>query len=136
MIAGLLDDPIRFESYRLKFANDRRSGLQAPGNHQGCFCKPVAGIKGFPTKAARFEGGRKVIQVLCGNRLSAVERETPTAKVQVRALLFSDLANAQVVSEIWPTARVRLVTSNGLKPAQRPHKKGFRRHENAPGAYI
>src|SRR5688500_15274479 len=83
---------------------------------------------------ARTERFRESFECRRTNRLRAVEGDFPTTQIQLRALLFSHLARAQIVSEVWPAAGRRLDRRNRLCPARRALQKRRRRHERTTRA--
>src|SRR6266699_171746 len=82
---------------------DGRSSLQATRGDQCRLCKPVAGIKGCSAEAAGSKGCCKALQSLWANGFSPNTGYIPTAQIEGRALLRSDLANTQVIGEIRPS---------------------------------
>src|SRR5690348_9559184 len=95
------------QRFRTHAFTDRRTRLYRPRYHQRRFRESVARIKRLATKTARLKRGGKSFERLDADRLGAVERDSPTAQVECRALFGVRLAHAQLVREVWCTARRR-----------------------------
>src|SRR5687767_2530853 len=101
---------IVLERLSLDHFHNRRVRFMTTGNDESRFRQSVTRIKSLPTEAARCEGVSKPVQRFIANRFGAIERDAPAAEIEFRALFSSDLANTEVIGEVWTTARRRLIT--------------------------
>ncbi len=88
-------------------SNVRTTGalaFEAAGDQQRGFGQAVAGIKGFAAETAGLERFGEALERFGADRLGAVERDRPTAQIELGPLLGRDLANAQIVGEVRPAA--------------------------------
>src|SRR6185369_14233594 len=111
-------------------------GLQTARDKERRFSQAVAREESFATKTARLKRCDKSIDRAATDRLGAVKGNAPTSQIQIFSLAQSDLAHAQVVSEVWPATRGCLVTRDRLEPAQGPLHETERRHQDAARAAI
>src|SRR3954453_5695972 len=78
-----------------------------PETNSVASAKPVTRMKRLGLEPARRKRFRKPLQRRRTNRFGAVESHFPATQIELRALLFTHLAHAKVVSEIRSAARRR-----------------------------
>src|SRR5205085_9974723 len=125
-----------FKRLSLKSPGERGERSPAARNNQGGFGQPVTRVEGFPAESARLKHGDESLYRVLPDRFSAIEGDTPTAQVKAFALFSRDVADAQLVRKVRPSAGGASVTRDGGQPAKRLLQKSTGRHENAARADV
>src|ERR1041385_7221839 len=105
---------IQLERRSLNSRDYRRRRLRATGDKERSLSESITRKESFTAKTARLKGRAESIDRALSNRFGAVKGNSPTAQIEFCSFLDSDLAHAEIVSEVRTTARRGTVTRNRL----------------------